>query len=148
MFAIHYLKKMAASFFTDRNSNRKQMSKKGGCNTRRVKNRPFREARYGSTRKKDGTIYNMIKRSSKKKKQEHSKRIKSVKNELYSTMVNETFQPTNLLEGNISTLDTRPTSKKSPLKVVERSLESDYSKVPLQITKNNLLNKVFLGCNL
>ena len=63
MFAIHYLKKMAASFFTDKNSNRKHISKEKGCNLRQIRGKSCKEARYGSSR-----IKGEIQRNKKKKR--------------------------------------------------------------------------------
>ena len=68
MFAIHYLKKMAASFFTDKNSNRKHISKEKGCNLRQIRGKSCKEARYGSSRIKGEIQRNKKKNRNTKKK--------------------------------------------------------------------------------
>ena len=59
---------MAASFFTDKNSNRKQISKEKGCNLRRIRGKSCKEARYGSSRIKGEIQRNKKKNRNTKKK--------------------------------------------------------------------------------
>ena len=143
MFAFHFLKTMAASFFADKNSKRKQISRNGTCRSRQVKNKPFAKTRIGSTRKKRGTVDILTKKSrNKKKTQKHFKSRENVKNELYSTLsVSGPFEPTNLLKEMTTNFDKGITSNKVPFVAVKKCSETDYSKVCFQ--KNAFMVFIF-----
>ena len=118
MFAIHYLKKMAASFFTDKNSNRKHISKEKGCNLRQIRGKSCKEARYGSSRIKGEIQRNKKKIRNTKKKVFRPKNPREVVINGSRAMTTVGFlQATNLLERQPdTTTKTAPNKKDSTSK--------------------------------
>jgi hypothetical protein len=106
---IHYLKKMAASFLTDRSSSRKQMSKNKGCNLRQVKNPSFKEGRYNNTRKNEVSIHKKARKCKTKRPNQVSTRRNS-KTELFISSENSPLEAKNLLE-DLSTISLRSECK-------------------------------------
>ena len=89
---------MAATFFTDKNSNRKQMSKDKSCNLRQIRSRSFKDVRYGSNMKKEQTFHKKSFSSNKNKKLSHSKPTKQAKLDDYFISMNCPLQAKNLLD--------------------------------------------------
>ena len=117
MFVVHYLKKMAASFLTDRNSNRKQISNNKGCNLRQVKNPSFKEGRYNNTRKNEELFH----KKSKKGKTRRSNQLNAKGNrrtESCSSTANGPLEAKNLLE-DLSTFSLRSESRNSSRNTVK-----------------------------
>ena len=98
MFVINQLKKMAATFFTDRNSNRKQMSKDKSCNLRQIRSRSLKEVRYGSNQKKESTFPKRSMSTNKISKISQSKPTKQTKLDDYLISMVEPLKARNLLE--------------------------------------------------
>ena len=90
--------KMAATFFTDKNCNRKQMSKDKSCNLRQIRSRSFKEVRYGSNMKKEQSFHKKPFSSNKNKKLSNSKPTKQAKLDDYFISMNSPLQAKNLLE--------------------------------------------------
>ena len=125
MFLVQCLKKMAASFLTDRNSNRKQISHNKGCNLRQVKNTSFKEGRYNNTRK-NGEIFH---KKSKKVKTRRTNQINTKGNtrtESCSSAANGPLEAKNLLE-DLSTFSLRSESKNSSCNTMKKN-EQKYVK--------------------
>ena len=115
MFVINQLKKMAATFFTDRNSNRKQMSKDKSCNLRQIRSRSLKEVRYGSNQKKESTNPKRSMSTNKISKFSQSKPTKQTKLDDYLISMVEPLKARNLLE-NTPRLD-KGANLNSPLTV-------------------------------
>ena len=109
MFVIHYLKKMAASFLSDRHSNRKQITKTKGCNLRQLKNPSFKEDRYNNTRKTEKSFHKKARKGKNKSINQVNTRRNS-KTELFSSAANGPLEAKNLLE-DLSTFSLRSESK-------------------------------------
>ena len=90
--------KMAATFFTDKNCNRKQISKDKSCNLRQIRSRSFKEVRYGSNMKKEQTLHKKLFSSNKNKKLSNSKPTKQAKLDDYFISMSSPLQAKNLLE--------------------------------------------------
>ena len=137
MFAIHYLKKMAASFFTDRNSNRKKLANDKECNLRQVRNRSLKESRYRSNKKNEDKLSKKIKTNCKKKSLKMLNRRKKVKDEISSTTTNGSLEATNLLE-NLTNINLQTNSKTHPLGVGENGGNQGSSIAPISPEPSSL----------
>ena len=131
MFAIYYLKNMAAAFLTDKNSNKRQIMGNEACNSARFKNRSCKENVLGSIRRKANGNIKKIKKNNKKKRKKNTTARKLLKHHLYSAMTNGgSVKTTSMLKKQSSlSANTGTNLMKEPLVVIEKKLELDYSRV-------------------
>ena len=132
MFAIDYLKNMAAAYLTDNNSNKRRIKENEACNSSRLKNGNCKESGLKSMKtKRNGNIKNVKKNNKKKKKKKYARDKKLLKHQFYSAMNDGgSVETTSLLKEKLSLSATTGTNlKKAPLVIIEKNMQIDYSRV-------------------
>ena len=122
---------MAAAFLTDKNSNKRRVTGNETCNSGRFENRNCKESGIGSIKRKTNGNIKKIKKNNKKKRKKYTTGRKLLKRQLYSAMTNAGSAEATSLHKEHSSLpgDTGTNSKKTPLVVIEKNVQNDYSRV-------------------
>ena len=119
--------KMAASFFTDRNSNRKQLSKERSCNLRQIRGRSFKVGRCGSNKKKEPAFSNRTISTNRNRKLSQLKATRQTKLDDYLI---SPLQAKNLLE-NLPAPNVNASNSSAVSSDLSEQLESAIKKVPI-----------------
>ena len=136
MFAIDYLKNMAAAFLTDKNSNKRRITENEACNSSRFQNGNCKESGLKSNKtKRNGNIKKIKKRDKKKKKKKYATAKKLLKHQFYSAMNDGgSVETTSLFKEKLSLSTTTGTNlKKAPLVIIEKTMQIDYSRVRIAL---------------